>query len=261
MERFSRIAVIGRGLIGGSIELALARRVPDSSVLTLDRGERLVGISDADLVILAAPVGANNRLLADIAPLIGRRALVTDVGSTKVSTVAAAAGLRFIGGHPVAGAAAGGRQAARADLFDGRPWILTPTTAADTNDVERLRRFVEALGARPVVMKAAEHDRIFAHVSHLPQLVVSALMDVVGRHGGIEAFAVAGAGLRDSTRLAGSPPDIWLDIVQQNGSNVRTALDAMIETLTRIRDDESGAALRETFERASLFRMHLEEQR
>lgn len=254
IEEFRFVAVVGRGLIGGSIELAL--RAAGRPVVALDRGDDLRQIDSADLVILCAPVRANLEILDRLRHAVSPETLITDVGSTKTTTVAAAAGLRFVGGHPVAGAAQGGRAHARADLFAGRPWILT-RAGAPSADHARLERFVAALGAQPAWMTPDEHDRLFAFISHLPQLTISALMDVVSRAAGAGGLRLAGDGLRDSTRLASSPADVWQDIVSTNGPPIRDALDALIAALTRIRDDESGAALAASFGRAAAARSML----
>jgi prephenate dehydrogenase len=166
----------------------------------------------ADLVILAAPVRQNARLLRELPARVLDTALVTDVGGTKRDIVTAARllppGARFVGGHPIGGAERGGFGFARPDLFKNRPWILTPVAARDADAVAALSRFVAALGARPTVMDPAEHDTIMAFVSHLPQLTASALMDTVGA-------AVAGAGCRWPsavawTRRGGvSPASVW----------------------------------------------------
>ena len=255
---FRRIAIVGRGLIGSSIELAAGSGSGSTRLVALDRGDDLAAVAGADLVVLSAPILENLRLLPVVHDHVSPDTLITDTGSTKRAIVDAAAGLRFIGGHPVAGAAGGGREAARADLFTGRPWILTPTADTSVEDLARLKRFVEDLGASVQVLEAEEHDRIFALVSHLPQLVVSALMDVVGSRAGERGLALAGAGLRDSTRLAASPPDIWLDIVQTNHADVERALDAVIATLTALREDAGGEKLRATFESAARWKRALD---
>ena len=256
-DEWRRIAIVGRGLIGGSIELAVGSKSSPTQLIALDREDDLAGVAGADLVILSAPILENIRLLPVVHALVSPDTLITDTGSTKRAIVDRAAGMRFIGGHPVAGAAAGGR-AARADLFTGRPWILTPTADTSVEDLARLKRFVEGLGASVDLLDAAEHDRIFALVSHLPQLVVSALMDVVGSLAGERGLALAGAGLRDSTRLAASPADIWLDIVQTNDANVERALDAVIATLTALKEDAGGEKLRATFESAARWKRALD---
>jgi prephenate dehydrogenase len=253
-----RVAIVGRGLIGGSIERAARERLPDLELIVLDRGDRLTDAEDADLIVLSAPIAEIVGLLGALRPIVTPATLITDTGSTKAAIVSAAAGLRFIGGHPIAGAAASGLAAARADLFAGRPWVLTPTAGSDPGDLERLRAFVHGLGASPNVLDAAEHDRLFACVSHLPQLVVSALMDVVGTSVGAQGLALAGSGLRDSTRLASSPPAIWRDIARTNDANIRPAIDALIDALSRLRDDPDRSELTAIFERAARWRATLE---
>lgn len=253
-----RVAIVGRGLIGGSIELAARARIPGIELTTLDRGDSLAPAADTDLIVLAAPIGESIGLLAALEPIVTARTLITDTGSTKTAIVAAGAGRRFIGGHPIAGAAASGFEAARPDLFTGRPWVLTPTGASRSGDLEQLREFVECLGARAYTIEAAEHDRLFAFTSHLPQLVVSALMEVVGAGAGATGLALAGAGLRDTTRLASSPPAVWREIFRTNEANIGPAIDALIAALTRLRDDPDGRALTATFEQAARWRAVLE---
>jgi prephenate dehydrogenase len=256
-----RIAIVGCGLIGGSIALAVRQRLSGTDLITLDRGDEVAPAADADLIVLATPVGEIIGLLGALRPIVPPATLITDTGSTKTAIVAAAEGLRFIGGHPIAGAATGGRASARADLFDTRPWVLTPGADASPDDLERLRAFVQQLGATPHIAAADEHDRLFAFLSHLPQLVATALLDVVGSTVGAEGLALSGTGLRDTTRLAGSPADIWRDILRTNGDSVTEAIDALIETLSRLRDDRDGRALEATFDRARQWRAALDATR
>ncbi len=147
-------------------------------------------------------------------------AIVTDTGSTKRAMVEAARSLpprfTFVGGHPLGGAARGGLEHARPDLFTGRPWLLTPTGEASGEAVEKLSAFVRALGAEPRVVSVAAHDRLLAYLSHLPQFTASALMQVIGDAVGDEGLALAGRGLVDTTRLASSPSGIWRDIAATN---------------------------------------------
>src|SRR5688572_4401691 len=257
---FRTISIVGLGLIGGSIALAVRDRWPAARIAGVDRkgvlAHALGGgaidraadsaadvVADADLIILAAPVRQNLKLLAEIAQRLPATAIVTDVGSTKRSIVDAAAALScghaFVGGHPLGGAEQGGFGFARPDLFAGRPWILTPHDTADGSqaDVSRLSAFVAGLGARPVVMTAEEHDRVMAFVSHLPQLAASALMDVVGGAVQAEGLRVAGRGLTDSTRLASSPASVWKDVCVTNADAIRAALDLLIDRLGDLRAD------------------------
>lgn len=218
-------------------------------------------IAGADLVILAAPVRQNIAALGELAEHLAGGTIVTDAGSTKADVLRAAGALPpgaiFIGGHPLAGAAAGGIAAARPDLFDDHPWLLT--TPAPEPALARLEALVEGLGAAPVRIDAADHDRLLASISHLPQLAVSALMHVVGERAGAEGLALAGRGLRDTTRLASSPPEIWRDIAATNAPRIREALDALIEALQALRADlDDGDALQRVFESAAAWKARLD---
>jgi prephenate dehydrogenase len=191
-------------------------------------------------------------------------ALVTDVGSTKRAIVEAASGLpdrlTFVGGHPLAGAAAGGFDAARADLFRGRPWILTPTSQVPAEAIGRLEALVSSLGAVPARMDAGDHDRLMAYISHLPQLTVSALMHVVGQRVGPDGLRLAGSGLRDTTRLAASPAGTWRDVTATNVEPVEHAIDDLIAALTRLRADlEVGQELPRVFADAAAWKRSLEQ--
>ena len=273
---FEKIAIVGFGLIGASIALAARRAWPTALLIAVDRkdiietamrmhaadvgGDDLVLTAAADLVILSAPVRANMDILGQLTMHIPGEATVTDVGSTKREVMRAAAvlpdRLRFVGGHPLAGAATGGLQAARPDLFQGRPWIVTK---AD----ERLNAFVEALGAQVHVMTADEHDLLVAYLSHLPQLAASALMHVVGERAGSDGLRLAGRGLSDTTRLASSPGDIWRDIAATNPDNLTRAIDELVDVLQRLKPGASGSrdALDRTFESAARWKQVLEGHR
>lgn len=274
------LAIVGFGLIGGSIGLAARERWPDVHLTAIDRqpvvdaalrkGAADAGGSDlrlaekADLVVLAAPVRQNLALLGELARDLPGEALVTDVGGTKLATVDAAKGLparlRFVGGHPLAGAASGGLEEARADLFRGRPWILTPQESSLPQDVERLRAFVTGLGALPRVMDATAHDRLMAYLSHLPQIAVSALMQVVGEHAGEDGLRLAGSGLRDTTRLAASPAGTWRDVAATNVEAVSVALDELTTTLQRLKADlTTGNELQRVFDDARHWKTALEQ--
>ena len=251
---FHRVAIVGVGLIGGSIALAVKRRWPAANIIGIDRPSvlataRQTGVIDqgsdgldavdgAELVILAAPVLQNAAALQEL-PRILRRAVITDVGSTKRTILEAARvlppELPFVGGHPLSGAAAGGVEAARPDLFTDRPWLLTRSSSTTDALLESLAEFVTGLGAIPRVIGATEHDRLLAFLSHLPQLTVTALMHVVGDQVGADGLALAGRGLHDTTRLASSPASPWRDIVASNGDNVTVAIDALIAALEALK--------------------------
>jgi prephenate dehydrogenase len=277
---FPRIAIVGFGLIGGSIALAVKERWPGTLVIAVDRkpvletamrmhaadvsADDLGMAAGADLIVLAAPVSQIIARLAELPEFVAEHALITDVGSTKSAIMEAAGALperlRFVGGHPLAGAATGGVEAARADLFRGRPWLLMP--AADDEEFLRLEQFVEGLGADPVRMTASAHDPLLAYLSHLPQLTISALMHVVGESAGSAGLALAGRGLRETTRLATSPPDVWRDITATNAAAVGDAIDRLIAALQRLRGDLlEGRVLSDVFASAAEWKRVLEQSR
>lgn len=275
---FGTIGIVGLGLIGGSIALAVRELWPSALVVGVDRHDVIesairrhavdIGapeldiLGDADLVVLAAPVRQNLQVLPQLVPYLKASAVVTDVGSTKRDIVQAAASLpasvTFVAGHPIAGAAVGGIQNARADLFRNRPWLFTPVPQTPSDAVERLTTFTRALGATPGVMTLEEHDRVFAFVSHLPQLAVSALMAVAGNAVGADGLGLSGRGLLDTTRLASSPADIWRDVAAVNADQIGPALDALIAALQSMRNHlQDGDTLETVFADARRWRQEL----
>jgi prephenate dehydrogenase len=224
----------------------------------------LIVLAEADLVVLAAPARQNILLLESLDENVRQPAVVTDTSSTKREIVAAARLLpprfTFIGGHPLGGAAKGGLEHARTDLFRGRPWLLTPTGDGAGAATDKLMGFVRALGAEPRVVGVEAHDRLLAFLSHLPQLTASALMQVVGDAVGPDGLALAGRGLADTTRLASSPADIWRDIAATNGDEIAPALDALIALLQELRTDlAEGERLAEVFASANRWRRFLKD--
>ena len=277
---FPSIAIVGLGLIGGSIALGVRERWPESRVFGVDsesvlahamgagaieRGfETIAALPDTSLIVLAAPVRQNIELLTSLAGARGPAfpVTITDVGGTKRDIVLAARTLpkhiSFVGGHPLGGGERGGFAFARPDLFAGRPWIFTSGHEISQEAVDRLSRFVAGLGARPSVLSAEEHDRVMAFVSHLPQLVASALMDVVGNAAQTDGLRMAGRGLVDSTRLASSPADVWRDICATKADAIGTALDCLVQRLTQLRDDlQRGDAIEGIFSDAAKWRAEL----
>jgi prephenate dehydrogenase len=247
-----RVAIVGVGLVGGS--LARALRARGHAVVGCDRpavreAARRAGalseaaaslpeaVRDADVVVLAASPRTNRRLLPQVARAAPPHAVITDVGSVKGGICADARRLRlrrFVGGHPMAGRETSGFASSSAELFRGRWWILTPDRASAPSALRTVRAVVRAAGARPVVMTAGEHDRVVAFLSHLPQVLSWALLGaaradrVAGRR-----LAVAGPAFRDMTRLAGSPHPLWSEILGENESEVRRALAAFRAALRR----------------------------
>lgn len=275
---FEKIGIVGLGLIGGSIALACRQIWPQSLVIAVDNKDVLetamrlhaidvaaddpIVLAEADVVILAAPVRQNVTLLGELDENVRVPAVVTDTGSTKRVMAEAARTLpsrfTFVGGHPLAGAAVSGLEHARPDLFQGRPWIFTPTGDAAGPALDKLMPFAEALGAVPSVMDVEAHDRLLAFLSHLPQLAASALMDVVGTAVEEKGLALAGRGLIDTTRLASSPADIWQDIVATNRDQLGPALDTLIDVLQHLRADLGrGEALSDVFASAHRWRQAL----
>jgi prephenate dehydrogenase len=275
---FNRIGIVGLGLIGGSIALAARELWPAALVIAVDNkdvleaamrihaidvaADNLIVLAEADLVVLAAPVRQNLAILDELDEFVRQPAVITDTGSTKRDIVRAAKRLpprfTFVGGHPLGGAAVSGLDHARPDLFRGRPWLFTPDRDAAGDGLEKLLEFTRMLGAVPRIVTATEHDRLLAFLSHLPQLTASALMQIVGETVGAEGLALAGRGLIDTTRLAGSPPEIWKDITATNADQIGPALDRLIDVLTSLRRDLAGGdRLAEIFADAAAWRQQL----
>ena len=249
------LAIVGPGLIGTSIALAAKRRWPHLEIRTIDQGEPLLKIGDALVVVLATPVDVILQTLPRLHEAVDPKALILDTGSTKRAVMIAArmAGLRqFVGGHPMAGGAAPGPAGARAELFDNAPWFLTNPDSPDA--VQRAIKFVEALGAQPVVLAdyGEEHDRLMAALSHLPQVTASALMTVVARVVGQDNLKWAGKGLRDTTRLAASRPEMWQSILATNSAELKPLLKYLASELSALADRlEDPEAIKQLFEDAS----------
>ncbi len=285
----NRLAVVGVGLIGGSFARELKHKGLVGQVVGVGRSranldlalqmglidavaeDPAVAVSEADLVLLAIPVGAMSELFRAIAPVLKPGCIVTDAGSTKQDVIAAArAGLgekaaQFIPGHPIAGAETSGAAAARAGLFQNKPCILTPLPENRPEDVDKVAALWDACGARVARMDAAEHDGVFAAVSHLPHLAAFALMEeLAGRPRAEVYFRYAGAGFRDFTRIAGSHPEMWRDITLANSAALLGELDAYIAKLKNIRsliEQGKGAELEGLFERARTARQNWNKHR
>jgi len=273
-----RLVIVGTGLIGGSLALALKQAGMVDEVVglgrrreTLDQAKALGLIDviagspaetgDADVVMLATPMAQMQSVLQQIAPHLGEHTIVTDAGSTKRDVIAAARELlgakfsRFVPGHPIAGAESSGPQAARADLFIGRNVVLCPVAETDTAAAETVTALWQGTGAQVVRMDAARHDRIFAAVSHLPHLAAFALVDdLAARPEAEDFFRYAASGFRDFTRIAASHPEMWRDIALANREALLAELSAYMNKLGEIAsalDKGDAAALEQVFSRAS----------
>lgn len=245
-----RVAVVGVGLIGGSIGLAARERLgatvtgwdPDAGALEQAVGRGAIdaaapslaeAVQDAQIAFVAAPVGALPALVREVLDAAPRECMVTDVGSTKRAVVVDDE--RFCGGHPLAGAEHAGVEHARADLFEGAIWYLTPGPRTSGILFERLHRTIAALGAQPVAIDAETHDRLMATVSHLPHVIANVLVaQAAGALGG-ERVPPTGPSFRDATRVAGANSAIWTDIYLANRDALIEQIDATIERLQDVR--------------------------
>ena len=234
------VVIFGVGLIGGSFALALKAAGAAQRVIGLGRNpvnlQRALElgvideacadpavVAEADLVLIATPVGQMGKIMQAIGPHLKARTVVTDGGSTKQDVVALAYRLlknrvaQFVPGHPIAGAEHSGVAAARADLYRKRKVVLTPLPENSDRSIRRVRAAWRLCGAKLFRMQPAEHDRVFAAVSHLPHLLSFALVDQVARHpNGKQLFDYAAGGFRDFTRIASSHPEMWRDICVAN---------------------------------------------
>ena len=262
-----RIAVLGVGLIGGSIGLAARHRLqaevsgfdPDPAARerarranAIDRDSASVAeaVEGAEVVFCAAPVGALPALVTEALEASGRDAVVTDVGSTKGALVGRLSGAaqeeRFIGGHPLAGAETPGVENARADLLEGARWYLTPTERSSGLLYDRLQRTVADLGARPQAIDAETHDRLMATVSHLPHVIANVLVQQAAAAAAEESERLpeVGPSFRDTTRVAGANPAVWEDIFATNREAVAREVEGASQRLRDaaelIRSGEAG---------------------
>ena len=278
----NKLAILGVGLIGGSLARALRdaghvreivgygrglanlQRAVELGVV--DRIETSLGaaVRDADMVVLATPVGSMPEMLTGIAPYLAANAVVTDVGSVKGTVAAAAraalgAGVaRFVPGHPIAGTERSGVDASFASLYVGRRVVVTPLAENRPEAVSRVRAMWEAAGADVVIMSVEHHDEVLAATSHLPHLLAYALVDMLARlDDKREIFSFAAGGFRDFTRIASSDPTMWRDISVANQTAIahmlrmyRDELDRLIDAVER----GDGNGLQEVFARAKAAR-------
>jgi prephenate dehydrogenase len=257
-----RVAIIGLGLIGGSIGLALKATWPDCLVTGYDIDSEVVeaaaarGVIDqaapdsgqscqgAEFVFIATPVPSIPGILATIAPALGAETIVTDVGSTKKRVVEAAEtvfdfGVNFIGGHPMAGSEQEGLRAATGLLLKEAVYILTPTSSTSPEAFQKLHALLTRLGARVMALTPARHDEVVASVSHLPHVLAAALVNMVSAvEEGVEnRLLFAAGGFRDTTRIAAGSPRLWADICLENKDALARSIDSFIQGLTDFKDE------------------------
>ncbi len=270
-----RALVIGTGLIGGSLGLGLRARGWHVSGQDTDTGRAQEALAlgaldaigddpDAEIALVATPVGSVARIARDLLKDPGRRAdlVVSDVGGAKSPVVAAIDHPRFVGGHPMAGSEQAGLSGADPDLFVGATWVLTPTLTTDLVAFSRLQAVVATLGADVVALAPADHDRLVAVVSHVPHLVAATLMNAATEDAEQDSalLRLVAGGFRDMTRVAAGQPGIWLDVCSDNAGAIVAALDHVLTDLIAMRDrvaEQDSEGLLALLQRASTARRRL----
>ena len=279
---FKQVTIIGTGLIGGSLGLALKKRRLAGRIVGCDRAPVLERAGDrgaidsgttnpvdavrgSALVVLATPVLAILDHIERLGPVLASRTLVTDVGSTKaevakraVKSFGRTAGQRFVAGHPMAGKEQAGVDYADADLFEGAAWLFTPLPRQNVHAglCGEFLHCVEKLGAKVAILDPVGHDRLCAWVSHLPQMISTALAATLVDEFGEDAplLDIGGRALRELTRISGSPYSMWRDIALTNKGNLGRALLKLEQRLAHIRENLDTKQLAEEFERAHQLR-------
>lgn len=268
---FGTVAIIGVGLIGGSIGMALRRSGLAQAVVGVEpsaarlhaalstgaigRGasDWAEGIENADLVIISTPVGPILEMIEEVMARVKPGAVVTDVGSTKSAIVQkAGANAFFVGGHPMTGSERAGVEAARADLFEGAAWALTPTPHTDAQALALVERLAHTLGAKTLLLTAEAHDAMTAVTSHLPHALASSLMRQAAalRETYPQAVNLSAGSFAGATRVAASPPEIWRDVCLSNKDALLAALHgfrAQLDSLEAALTAEDGAAIEAFF--------------
>jgi len=274
-----KLVIVGVGLIGGSVALALKKAGVDTHIVgvgrtrnSLDEALNLgmidaaesdiqAAVRDADMIMLAAPVAQTTQILKSIQPFLSNHTVITDAGSTKNDVLANANAVlgdqckQFVGGHPIAGAEKSGAAAAMADLFIGKNVVITPSADTDAIAITAVTELWRTCGANVSTMSAEQHDAIFAAVSHLPHLLAFALVDdIASRPNAAQLFSFAASGFRDFTRIAGSHPEMWRDISLANKQallNEITAFEQELATVKQLLINSDSTGLEALFERAS----------
>ncbi len=280
MKMFNKVAIIGVGLIGGSLGLAIKKKKLAKEVIGVTsrkaslsaakaRGAIHKGtlnfkhaVKDADLVIVATPVKMIPGIIRIISPSLKKGCIVTDVGSTKQEIVTKIEkqlpkNIYFVGGHPLAGREKRGVSAARAGLFENTICILTPTPKTNQNALAKTKRFWKELGASSVSLLPSEHDKILSQVSHLPHLVVAALVSSVDP----KSLKFASTGFKDTTRIAAGDAVIWRDVCLSNKKAIIKAIDKFTSNLSGLRKSIAKGdkqALARSFKRAKKLRDSLD---
>lgn len=279
---FNKVAIIGVGLIGGSLAIVLRNKGLAGSFIGIGRGRANLetalrlgiidsfttdieeGVRDADLVVVATPVRKISGTIAKALPGLKKGCIVTDVGSVKKAVIDEVEpmmpeGVHFVPGHPIAGTEHSGAEAAFAELFIDRRCIITPTYNTDQTALAAVRLVWEAAGSRVAVMDALVHDRILAAVSHLPHLIAYSLVNTVAdiEESGVDALGFSAGGFKDFTRIASSSPEMWTDICAMNKASLIemiVAFQSRLERLKGLVGSDDYDAIRSDFERAKTVR-------
>ena len=282
---FKKITIIGVGLIGGSLGLALKVKKPNFKIIGIDKPEVLEkaivreaidegtiylkeGIKEADVVIIATPVKTILNLLTQINPFLKKGCLVTDTGSTKGQIVEKAykilsKDIFFVGGHPMAGSEKYGIDSADSNLFQDKTYIITPTKKTNLIALKKIFLLIKMIGANKLILDPLEHDRIVGTVSHLPQIIAVSLINTVGelalRENNNNYFKAVGKGFKDMTRITSSPYKIWEDICETNQETIEEMIQKFRNYLGVIEEKlrNNPRSLKEEFKRAKMLREKL----
>jgi len=279
---FNRITILGVGLLGASLALALKKnglcgaiagcgrnranlqKAKERNIIDSFETDPAVACRDSDLVVLSTPVGSFHELAQVIAPVLKKGAVLTDVGSVKAAIVRDIERImpqyvHYIGGHPIAGSDRSGIDSANAGLFKGAKCIITPTENSDPASLEKIQRLWKAVGSEIIMLDPEAHDRIYAAVSHLPHLLAYALVNAVAEMDG-SYLDFSGKGFMDATRIASSSEEVWSDICFLNRENLVEALAVFRKSLDRL--DQylkagNSDALKNEFRKARAMREHI----
>lgn len=283
VQKLQNICIIGLGLLGGSLGLAVNRSLPSVSRVgfshrkstrkrALDSGvvdsccDRITdAVCNAQLVVLASPIGTFEELMAQMAPALPKGCIVTDVGSTKTlpwrwARKSLPKHVAFLGSHPMAGSEQRGVDFARADLFDNASCIITPTAKTNQKTVTFLKQFWQLLGMHVSTMTPGQHDRVLGRISHLPHIVAMALINCSDP----DEMLLCGKGFLDTTRIASGAPNVWHDILMSNRDNTAKAIEKLIEDLTnaqRVLQSGNGKRITEMLTKAQHKRNTLVERK
>ncbi len=275
---FNKVSIIGVGLIGASLALAVKEKSVSRNIIGYGRNEKrlreakslgiidhctlsLEEAADSDLVVLATPIGTFENIAREISKFLKHDMIVIDVGSVKAQVVNSLEEIigdkaYYIGTHPIAGSDKTGFEHAKADLYEGARVVITPTEKTHNPSLKKIKKMWERVGAVVEMMSADEHDKIYALVSHLPHLLAFSLVNTVAE---VDStfLKYAGSGFKDTTRIAKSSPEIWKDIFCMNRTNIIKMLDVFIDNLhtaKRMLEDNSEENITGFIQRAKIFR-------